>query len=284
MFAMIMCLPATMATSNGEPLSKRLAWTSPEAMALATKRGMVPTVVPEMQLTTALRAIWTSPVVTQKICGKDTSMKRSTRTLVDGVINDPQLGEITPWQNRMQPTLDWDVASESTLYTVVMIDPLHLRPDKYAKALQPDVCHWLVTNIRGNNMTSGTGVVPYLGSGNWNDFTNKYTLALYKQTGTMSFDMEETKSLKARTAFDLHAFLGKHSDKLERGASGLSYMDVRGDDYSKELAFKHKFPGAADFCSNSKNDTAVKVSSGTFQVSVAVLPMLVLVVAAMARE
>lgn len=69
--------------------------------------------------------------------------------------------ELTPIQVKDIPQISWE-AETNALYTVILTDPD--APNKQNPTFG-EVRHWLVVNIQGNNISSGTNLYEYIGSG-----------------------------------------------------------------------------------------------------------------------
>lgn len=69
--------------------------------------------------------------------------------------------ELTPAQVKNAPYVEWP-AEEGALYTLLMVDPD--APSRQMHFLR-EINHWLVVNIKGNDIASGRAIAPYRGSG-----------------------------------------------------------------------------------------------------------------------
>lgn len=71
--------------------------------------------------------------------------------------------ELTPTQVWNRPNVSWPVYANSsgTYYTLIMTDPD--APSRADPSLG-EVKHWIVGNIRGNDITTGQTIADYIGS------------------------------------------------------------------------------------------------------------------------
>lgn len=72
--------------------------------------------------------------------------------------------ELTPTQVRYQPEVLWPVFgnTSATLYTLMMVDPDVPTPTVGSKGT---IVHWLVGNVKGNDIMTGWSVADYIGAG-----------------------------------------------------------------------------------------------------------------------
>ncbi len=102
-------------------------------------------------------------------------------------------------------------------------------PDRQNRAMG-EICHWLVTNIPGNDVTKGECKVEYVGSGPMEGSgLHRYTFLVYKQKAVGAFGdfqkifrttIDGRKCWKVRTMADEHGlelvagnfYLAEHDD------------------------------------------------------------------------
>ncbi|XP_014665178.1 PREDICTED: uncharacterized protein LOC106807376 [Priapulus caudatus] len=87
--------------------------------------------------------------------------------------------EFTPTEVAMEPTvLSWPTTSDG-VYTLIMTDP---------DALAREFIHWIVGNIRANDVNQGEVLAEYVGSSPRKDTgLHRYTFIVYKQRGIVNF-------------------------------------------------------------------------------------------------
>ncbi|XP_075710892.1 phosphatidylethanolamine-binding protein 1-like [Rhinoderma darwinii] len=92
-----------------------------------------------------------------------------------------KLGKVlTPSQIKTRPTLEWEGMDPKKLYTVVLTDPDV--PSRNDRSLG-EWHHYLVVNVKGNDLSTGTTLTEYVGSGAGKDTgLHRYTWLVYEQT------------------------------------------------------------------------------------------------------
>lgn len=138
---------------------------------------------------------------------------------------------MTPTQVKNQPTLEWNSDADE-YYTLIMTDP-----DAPSRA-NPKVRewhHWVVGNIRGNNLSSGDVLSEYIGSGPPPDTgLHRYVFLVYKQTGLIEFTETRltNRSGNGRPQFSTRDFAKKHN--FDAPIAGNFYQ-AQYDDYVPTL-------------------------------------------------
>lgn len=97
-----------------------------------------------------------------------------------------QLGNVlTPTQVQYKPEVIWP-ANKNLLYTLIMVDP-----DVPSRENQQfEVCHWMVVNIPGNDLSKGQTVIEFIGSGpDPNSGKHRYTFLVFKQSRRIFTDL-----------------------------------------------------------------------------------------------
>nr|P31729.2 RecName: Full=OV-16 antigen; Flags: Precursor [Onchocerca volvulus] len=112
--------------------------------------------------------------------------------------------ELTPTQVKNQPTkVSWD-AEPGALYTLVMTDPD--APSRKNPVFR-EWHHWLIINISGQNVSSGTVLSDYIGSGpRKGTGLHRYVFLVYKQPGSIT----DTQHGGNRRNFKVMDFANKH--------------------------------------------------------------------------
>jgi len=181
----------------------------------AEDNGIFPTVIPNVELETRLSVSFTQPADGYISCGTEYPNPAANTTLVDtGLTID------TPWNLRSyrptpaggtsdffeyQPAVHWVPESPSTLYTLMMVDPLFVVNQTHPWG--PYAQHWMVINVPGNDTSKGEVVNQFLGPAPPDTTYHKYTFVLYKQNGTITLNNTERADIQKRINFDLVAFL-----------------------------------------------------------------------------
>lgn len=121
-----------------------------------------------------------------------TSPNEILSVLYDGM-NEVNLGNVlTPTQVKDMPQIKWN-ADENSYYTLLMVDP-----DAPSRSMPMfrEVRHWMVTNIKGSNISSGDHVTEYLGSGPPKKTgLHRYIFLLYKHAEKIAFNEPKTEAL-----------------------------------------------------------------------------------------
>jgi len=121
-----------------------------------------------------------------------------------------QGNELTPTQVQNQPQVKFDT-DPGSLYTLTMIDP-----DAPSRANPEfrEILHWMVVNISGNDLNSGTTISGYIGSGPPKDSgLHRYIFLVYKQPGPVTCDEPRDTSNTAihRRKFNMRNFAKKYN-------------------------------------------------------------------------
>ncbi|CRK92648.1 CLUMA_CG006197, isoform A [Clunio marinus] len=130
---------------------------------------------------------------------------------------DVNLGNIlTPTQVKDRPNVTW-TGDDCDLFTLLMTDT-----DLPSRQMRMgEFRHWLVINIQGNDLNSGTTAVNFLGSGT-PPFSglHRYTFLLFKQPlGKMNFDLScfHNNVAMARQSQVTRNFITKYSLEIVAG-------------------------------------------------------------------
>lgn len=132
-------------------------------------------------------------------------------TYNDGV--RAELGnQLRPNQSKSQPEVRWKLydGDVDAYYTLAMIDPD--APTRMAPFLG-EVNHWLVGNIKGNDLNSGRTLSEYRGCGPPRGTgLHRYIFLLYKQNGSLEFDEQTIPSSNrmSRIRFSIKKFAKKY--------------------------------------------------------------------------
>lgn len=129
--------------------------------------------------------------------------------------------ELTPTKVKDIPTVKWNAESD-TYYTLCMTDPdAPSRKDPKYREWH----HWLVGNIKGNDVSSGETLSAYVGSGppQGTDL-HRYVFLVYKQPGKLTFDEPRLPNTSGdnRGKFSIKNFATKY--KLEGPVAGNFYQ------------------------------------------------------------
>lgn len=129
--------------------------------------------------------------------------------------------ELTPTQVKDIPTVKWNADADS-FYTLAMTDPD--APSRKTPTYR-EWHHWLVGNIKGNDVSSGETLSAYVGSGppQGTDL-HRYVFLVYKQPGKLTFDEPRLTNTSGdnRGKFSIQSFASKY--KLEGPIAGNFYQ------------------------------------------------------------
>ncbi|XP_037673215.1 phosphatidylethanolamine-binding protein 1 [Choloepus didactylus] len=173
---------------------------------------------------------WTGPLCLQEA---DEQPQHLLRVTYPGAVNG-ELGQVlTPTQVKDRPTrIEWDGLDPGTLYTLVLTDldaPSRSNP-KYR-----EWHHFLVGNMKGGNISSGTVLSDYVGSGPPKGTgLHRYVWLVYEQDGPLKFDepILSNRSGDGRGNFKVVSFRKKY--KLGSPVAGTCYQ-AEWDDYVPKL-------------------------------------------------
>lgn len=135
--------------------------------------------------------------------------------------------ELTPTQVKDIPTVEWN-ADSSSFYTLCMTDPD--APSRKTPTYR-EWHHWLVGNIKGNDISTGETLSEYVGSGPPPDTgLHRYVFLIYKQDGKLTFDEARltNRSGDNRGGFSISKFAKKYN--LGNPVAGQFYQ-AKYDDY-----------------------------------------------------
>lgn len=135
--------------------------------------------------------------------------------------------ELTPTKVKDIPTVQWN-ADSGSFYTLCMTDPD--APSRITPTYR-EWHHWLVGNIQGGNIASGTTLSEYIGSGPPPDTgLHRYVFLIYKQNEKLTFDEPRltNRSGDNRGGFSIAKFAKKYN--LGNPVAGNFYQ-AKFDDY-----------------------------------------------------
>ncbi|XP_075148656.1 protein D3-like [Haematobia irritans] len=136
--------------------------------------------------------------------------------------------ELTPTQVQNEPNVEWE-AGEGVFYTLLMTEPdAPSRNDLTMREWQ----HWLVVNIPGNNITKGTILSEYQGSGpDQGTGLHRYVYLLFKQPKAIQFDetYSAATSTKGRPHFSTRRFIKKYDLGIPIAGN---FYEAQYDEYS----------------------------------------------------
>jgi len=115
--------------------------------------------------------------------------------------------EFTPTQTRSQPNLTFQSQSND-YYTLAMVDPD--APSRASPKFR-EWRHFLVTNIRGNNVSGGDTITPYAGpSPPKGTGLHRYVFVLFKQPSAIKAEALDNEG-RGRASFQLAEWTKKYS-------------------------------------------------------------------------
>ncbi|XP_036248785.1 phosphatidylethanolamine-binding protein 1 [Molothrus ater] len=151
-----------------------------------------------------------------------------------GSVEIDELGKVlTPTQVQNRPTsIEWDGCDPQKLYTLVLTDPdAPSRKDPKFREWH----HFLVTNMKGNNVGSGTVMSDYVGSGPPKGTgLHRYVWLVYEQPQQLacSEPVLSNRSGDKRGKFKVAAFRSKYG--LGAPVAGTCYQ-AEWDEYVPKL-------------------------------------------------
>ncbi|KAM6965696.1 phosphatidylethanolamine-binding protein 1 [Aplochiton taeniatus] len=145
-----------------------------------------------------------------------------------------ELGKVlTPTQVQSRPTsIEWEGCQPSKLYTLAMTDPdAPSRKDPKFREWH----HFLVVNMKGNDVSSGCVMSDYVGSGPPKGTgLHRYVWLVYEQSGSISCSepVLTNRSGDSRGKFKIQSFRQKYG--LGAPVAGTCYQ-AEWDDYVPKL-------------------------------------------------
>ncbi|XP_018568635.1 protein D3 isoform X3 [Anoplophora glabripennis] len=139
-------------------------------------------------------------------------------------------GELTPTQVKDEPEVKWD-ANPEKYYLLSMVDPD--APSRMDPKFR-EVNHWLVGNIKGNDVSTGDVIAEYRGSGPPKGTgLHRYIFLVFEQKEKLTFDEPRSikTSSKQRLNFSIRKFAKKYS--LGKAFAGNFYV-AQWDPYVEE--------------------------------------------------
>ncbi|XP_072520738.1 phosphatidylethanolamine-binding protein 1 [Salminus brasiliensis] len=155
-------------------------------------------------------------------------------TVKYGSLEIDELGKVvTPTQVQNRPTLiDWEGCDPNKLYTLAMTDPdAPSRKDPKFREWH----HFLVVNMKGNNVSSGCVMSDYVGAGPPNGTgLHRYLWLVYEQPGSVNCteSVLTNRSGDKRGKFKIASFRSKYG--LGAPVAG-SCFQAEWDDYVPKL-------------------------------------------------
>ena len=138
----------------------------------------------------------------------DKAPLESARVLYPNGLEMNHGNELTPTQVSQQPDVTWN-AEPNSIYTILFTDPdASSRKDPCFR----EILHWLVVNVHGKDLSSGTTIMPYIGSGPpQGSGLHRYVLMIFKQTGQLPTEqLQNEYPPTARKCFNTRNFISKY--------------------------------------------------------------------------
>ncbi|GBP14990.1 Protein D3 [Eumeta japonica] len=129
--------------------------------------------------------------------------------------------ELAPTQVQNPPVLEWR-AEKDTFYTLLFTEVD--APSREDTSLK-EWCHWLIVNIPESDISKGTVVREYQGSGHGKDSgLHRYVYLLFKQPEKLTFDEQYSpaNSIEGRPKFSTQNFSKKYN--LGKPVAGNFYQ------------------------------------------------------------
>ncbi|XP_029426852.1 phosphatidylethanolamine-binding protein 1 [Rhinatrema bivittatum] len=173
---------------------------------------------------------WNGPLSLMEVAEKPTYPLR----VKYGSLEIDELGQtLTPTQVQKRPTsIEWDGIDPSKHYTLLLVDPdAPSRKDPKYREWH----HFLVTNMKGSDISSGHVLADYVGSGPpKGSGLHRYIWLVYEQAGQLQCDEPVlcNRSGDKRGKFKVAAFCKKY--KLGAPVAGTCYQ-AEWDDYVPKL-------------------------------------------------
>lgn len=186
----------------------------------ANALGIVPAIIPALDLNTLLKVSFNQPEGTYSNCDKTYKPAAFNKSLSD---TDVTLVVQYPWNLRSYrpgpdkaksmiayaPQITWANETEGKLYTLLVIDPIYILSPVAPPGLSMN--HYMIINIEGNDLSSGEVVNPYLGPAPSDSLYHKYLFLLYRQSGQIKLTAPELIQLQTRKNFSLPTFVANHT-------------------------------------------------------------------------
>ncbi|GMS89104.1 hypothetical protein PENTCL1PPCAC_11279, partial [Pristionchus entomophagus] len=144
--------------------------------------------------------------------------------------------ELTPTLVQKKPRLSWQ-AEEDGLYTVIMADPDAPSRENPSKR---EFLHWLVVNVKGSRLRTGTTVTDYIGAGPPEGTgPHRYVLSVWKQGRKLTADdygkIVSRTSSEGRPHFRTMDFAKKVTGEADPRAVAGNFFSAAYDDYVPTL-------------------------------------------------
>ncbi|XP_030752460.1 protein D2-like [Sitophilus oryzae] len=115
-------------------------------------------------------------------------------------------GELTPTDVLEQPQISWEADPEK-LYTLLMVDPD--APSRENPTFR-EINHWLVINIKGNDIATGQTLTSYRGSRPPKGYgLHRYIFIVHEQNGPITVNEPDLEN--NRRNFSARAFAKKYN-------------------------------------------------------------------------
>jgi phosphatidylethanolamine-binding protein (PEBP) family uncharacterized protein len=185
----------------------------------ASYLGIVPVIIPALDLNTQLRVSYNQPADTFSNCDTKVNPMAFNKSLSD---TDVKLVYQQPWDLRSYrpmpnktkaitaytPEITWTAATGLHSYSLLVVDPVYLlNPQDPAG---PFVIHYMVININNTDLKTGTVINPYFGPAPLDSLYHKYLFLLYRQPGAINLTPAQITQLQTRRNFSLSEFVGAH--------------------------------------------------------------------------
>ncbi|XP_054466335.1 phosphatidylethanolamine-binding protein 1 [Anoplopoma fimbria] len=173
---------------------------------------------------------WTGPLTLQEVEEKP----GEPLTVKYDSVEVDELGKVlTPTQVQSRPTcMEWEGCDSTKLYTLALTDPdAPSRKDPKFREWH----HFLVINMKGNDVSSGCVMSDYVGSGPPKGTgLHRYVWLVYEQPGSLSCTetVLTNRSGDCRGKFQIQSFRKKY--KLGAPVAGTCYQ-AEWDDYVPKL-------------------------------------------------
>jgi len=186
----------------------------------ANSLGIVPKIIPALDLLTQLRVSFNQPADTFMNCESAYKYPGVNMSLSD---TNVALVYQTPWDLRSYrpgpnktkamtsyvPSITWSKVVEGNLYTLLVVDPIYVLDP--ASALGPFFTHHMVVTINNTDISTGEVILPYFGPAPLDPLYHKYLFLLYRQPSLLKLTSLELNLILLRKNFNLTTFVTAHT-------------------------------------------------------------------------
>jgi phosphatidylethanolamine-binding protein (PEBP) family uncharacterized protein len=255
----------------------------------ASYLGIVPAIIPALDLNTQLRVTYNQPAGSYTNCDKTFPQLSFNKSLSDTVVSlvyqQPwDLRSYRPGPNKTKdvtsytPDITWTAATGLHAYSLLVVDPVYLfNPQDPAG---PFVIHYMVINVNNTDLKTGTVINPYFGPAPLDSLYHKYLFLLYRQSGLINLTPAQINKLQTRKNFSLPEFVSAHNLGNPVGANwAFAQADLWSPVAQDYIGFKKLDCPALS--PTPANENWVHLSPGAFTAIVVIGGLIILVLLAL---